>query len=91
MGNGQSMEDRQCRQHCSARDASAECSWLIVLFGLCLTDLFNLKFTAKSLVRESKKCEQNAAANKLKCKKAMEVSSSSSRQRAQQRPSSVAC
>jgi hypothetical protein len=40
-----------------------------------IPDLFNLKFTAKSLVRESKKCEQNAAANKLKCKKAMEVSS----------------
>ena len=36
--------------------------------------LFNLKFTAKQLTRESKKCEQNAAANKLKCKKAMEVS-----------------
>ena len=42
--------------------------------ALCLPpDLFNLKFTAKSLVRESKKCEQSAAANKLKCKKAMEV------------------
>jgi len=35
--------------------------------------LFNLKFAAKQLVRESKKCEQNAAANKLKCKKAMEM------------------
>jgi len=35
--------------------------------------LFNLKFTAKQLTRESKKCEQNAAANKLKCKKAMEM------------------
>ena len=40
---------------------------------LCLSDLFNLKFTAKQLIRESKKCEQSAAANKLKCKKAMEV------------------
>ena len=37
------------------------------------SDLFNLKFTAKQLIRESKKCEQSAAANKLKCKKAMEV------------------
>jgi hypothetical protein len=40
--------------------------------AVALSDLFNLKFTAKQLVRESKKCEQNAAANKLKCKKAME-------------------
>ena len=45
------------------------------LSSLCVvcSDLFNLKFTAKQLVRESKKCEQSAAANKLKCKKAMEV------------------
>jgi len=34
--------------------------------------LFNLRFTAKQLNREAKKCEQNAGANKLKCKKAME-------------------
>ena len=45
----------------------------VCLFTLLLSDLFNLKFTAKQLVRESKKCEQSAAANKLKCKKAMEV------------------
>ena len=41
--------------------------------SVCVSDLFNLKFSAKQLVRESKKCEQSAAANKLKCKKAMEV------------------
>jgi len=35
--------------------------------------LFNLKWTAKQLAKESKKCESNAAANKLKCKKAMET------------------
>jgi len=34
--------------------------------------LFNLRFTAKSLVRESKKCEKEVKANKKKCKQAME-------------------
>ena len=34
--------------------------------------LFNLKFTAKQLARQSKKCEKNAASNKKKCKKLME-------------------
>eukprot|EP00808_Paulinella_micropora_P001082 g36175.t1 len=34
--------------------------------------LFNLKFTAKQLARESKKCEKSAKANKTKCKKAIE-------------------
>lgn len=34
--------------------------------------LFNLKFTAKQLARESKKCEKQAKANKKKCKKAIE-------------------
>jgi len=38
----------------------------------CLSDLFNLRFSAKSLVSESKKSEKSAAANKIKCKKAME-------------------
>jgi len=34
--------------------------------------LFNLRFTAKSLVRESKKCEKDDKENKKKCKQAME-------------------
>lgn len=34
--------------------------------------LFNLKFTAKSLVRESKKAEKEANLQKKKCKQAME-------------------
>ena len=34
--------------------------------------LFQLRFTAKSLVRESKKCEKDVKANKKKCKQAME-------------------
>jgi len=34
--------------------------------------LFDLRFTAKSLVRESKKCEKEVKANKNKCKQAME-------------------
>lgn len=34
--------------------------------------LFQLRFTAKSLVRESKKCEKDVKANKKKCKTAME-------------------
>eukprot|EP00483_Globobulimina_turgida_P000240 UN00240 len=34
--------------------------------------LFNLKFTAKSLTRESTKCEKQVKQNKKKCKKAME-------------------
>jgi len=42
--------------------------------GMSMEDhLFNLKFSAKQLMRESKKCESDAAANKLKCKKAIEV------------------
>jgi len=36
-------------------------------------DLFNLRYSAKSLTSEAKKSEKNAAANKIKCKKAMEV------------------
>lgn len=34
--------------------------------------LFNLKFTAKSLMRNSKKCEKNEKSNKKKLKKAIE-------------------
>jgi len=34
--------------------------------------LFNLRFTAKSLIRESKKCEKEVKGNKKKCKQAME-------------------
>merc|ERR1719295_644967 len=34
--------------------------------------LFNLKFTAKTLIRESKKSEKLDKENKKKCKKAME-------------------
>jgi charged multivesicular body protein 1 len=34
--------------------------------------LINLRLSAKQLAREAKKCESNAAANKLKCKSAME-------------------
>merc|ERR1712013_437115 len=34
--------------------------------------LFQMKFTAKSLAREAKKCEKEVKANKKKCKKAME-------------------
>lgn len=34
--------------------------------------LFNLKFTAKSLNREATKCEKQVKENKKKCKKAME-------------------
>mmetsp|Transcript_90058 Transcript_90058/g.110222 ORF Transcript_90058/g.110222 Transcript_90058/m.110222 type:complete len:212 (-) Transcript_90058:29-664(-) len=34
--------------------------------------LFQLRFTAKQLVRESKKCDKDVKANKKKCKKAME-------------------
>ncbi|ETO31056.1 hypothetical protein RFI_06065 [Reticulomyxa filosa] len=38
--------------------------------------LFNLRFTAKSLTRESKKCEKDVKANKKKCKQAMEKGNS---------------
>jgi len=34
--------------------------------------LFDLRFTAKSLVRESKKCEKEVKGSKKKCKQAME-------------------
>ncbi len=34
-------------------------------------ELFNLKFTAKSLERESKRCEKNEAAQKSKLKQAI--------------------
>jgi len=34
--------------------------------------LFNLRFTAKSLTREANKCEKDVKENKKKCKKAME-------------------
>jgi len=34
--------------------------------------LFNLKFTAKQMARDAKKCEKNAKINQNKCKKAME-------------------
>ena len=34
--------------------------------------LFQLRFTAKSLIRESKKCEKDVKTNKRKCKTAME-------------------
>eukprot|EP00456_Euglypha_rotunda_P055557 TRINITY_DN4525_c0_g1_i2.p1 TRINITY_DN4525_c0_g1~~TRINITY_DN4525_c0_g1_i2.p1 ORF type:complete len:240 (-),score=57.47 TRINITY_DN4525_c0_g1_i2:95-733(-) len=34
--------------------------------------LFNLKFTAKQMAREAKKCEKNSKINQNKCKKAME-------------------
>ncbi len=34
-------------------------------------ELFNLKFTAKSLERESKRCEKNEAAQKTKLKQAI--------------------
>ena len=77
------MEDRQPapHTHTTSRQSSqpsvhltADRSTRALPSSLCRAiDLFNLKFTAKQLVRESKKCEQSAAANKLKCKKAMEV------------------
>ncbi|TMW69363.1 hypothetical protein Poli38472_001519 [Pythium oligandrum] len=35
-------------------------------------ELFNMKFTAKSLIRNAKKCEKNQAAQKIKLKKAIE-------------------
>ncbi|DBA02069.1 TPA: hypothetical protein N0F65_000316 [Lagenidium giganteum] len=35
-------------------------------------ELFNMKFTAKSLLRQAKKCEKNQAAHKAKLKKAIE-------------------
>ncbi|RLN63466.1 hypothetical protein BBJ29_004661 [Phytophthora kernoviae] len=35
-------------------------------------ELFNMKFTAKTLIRNAKKCEKNQAAQKLKLKKAIE-------------------
>eukprot|EP01083_Nonionella_stella_P313354 1124468_1 len=34
--------------------------------------LFNCKFTSKTFVRESKKCNKNVKQNKKKCKRAME-------------------
>ena len=34
--------------------------------------LFQLKFTAKQLTRESARCEKNCIANKTKCKTAMQ-------------------
>mmetsp|Transcript_7855 Transcript_7855/g.11869 ORF Transcript_7855/g.11869 Transcript_7855/m.11869 type:complete len:204 (-) Transcript_7855:785-1396(-) len=37
-------------------------------------ELFNLKFTAKQLIRESKRCEKQAVSEKKKCKVAMEKS-----------------
>lgn len=44
----------------------------VVCFSCC-SDLFNLRYSAKSLATEAKKSEKNAASNKIKCKKAMEV------------------
>lgn len=43
------------------------------IYGCIIAHLFNLKFTAKQLVKQSAKAEQAAKANKDKCKKAMEV------------------
>ena len=74
------MEDRQ--RNCTLRPTTSRMQpgrtvhLLLTCLLVCVSsvsDLFNLKFTAKQLSRESKKCEQSAAANKLKCKKAMEV------------------
>ena len=46
-----------------------------VCFSLPLVlDLFNLRFSASQLSKEAKKSEKSAESNKLKCKKAMEVS-----------------
>ena len=48
------------------------CSLFLLARFLFVPDLFNLRYSAKSLTSESKKCEKNAALNKIKCKKAME-------------------
>lgn len=50
-----------------------------------LSDLFNLRYSAKSLATEAKKSEKNAASNKIKCKKAMEVRHTTGTRSKQQR------
>jgi len=39
---------------------------------ISLDEVFNMRFAAKSLVRESKKSEKESKKSKTKCKKAME-------------------
>jgi hypothetical protein len=52
---------------------AARFSFLLAHCSSLCPDLFNLRYSAKSLTTESKKSEKNAAMNKIKCKKAMEV------------------